>query len=79
MGYNAQPQLFHAGLSQMCYNTTDCVGEPVYNGTAEDCCALSGRSILNDSNCTELQCSGIIIIPTWINMFAFLIGTNVGL
>ena len=63
----------------MCYNTTDCVGEPVYNGTAEDCCALTARSILNDSNCTELQCSGIIIIPTWMNMFAFLIGTNVGL
>ena len=43
----------------MCYNQTGCIGEPIYNGTAEDCCAQNGSSTRHDNgNCTELRCSG---------------------
>ena len=51
-----------AGLSQVCYDQPDCTGQQLPNATAEvDCCAQDGRSLLNNGNCTTLECLGKFI------------------
>ena len=60
---NSKWSFSHAGLSFVCYDQPGCAGRLLNTSTTEEhCCNQNGISILNDGNCTQLQCLGIQIL-----------------